>query len=256
MQLTYAYFLERFRATGTEELLEAAVTRELTDEAAAALRAILQERGIEGHALELGIVEAKQAIVRRAGVTNECDYCGRSIAFGCVSDGTQRFCSNTCMRESHLHAAAFALAPDLIVEHANRLLAGACPQCGVIGKIVEMRPVHTVVSIIWWCQARRESRLCCRSCAVRANGWAIVSSLLFGWWSLPGLIATPVQVWRNLRAIQRDRFESLPSPELMHRAALDLAARLEATPALAADPSRAMGTVAEPRHPASGQSDS
>lgn len=227
MQLNYNYFANRYADVATDELLRIAVTSDLTDDARHAMRDVLRSRGLEGDRLDLAVVEARQSIVRSTGVTNHCDYCGKSVLLGAIRVNGQKFCCDHCRHMSHLHAKTLQLAPDLVLEHALRICAGACPRCDKTGDLIEMRPLYTVISALIWHDSRVDYRLLCRSCAVRENWWSIGVCVVFGWWSLPGLFATPAQIWRNLRAIARESFEAQPTQQLLNYAAFQLAETLD-----------------------------
>ena len=46
-----------------------------------------------------------------------------------------------------------------------------------------------------------ESKFCCRRCATKRQLMSVGSCLLLGWWGFPwGMLITPLQLYRNLRA--------------------------------------------------------
>lgn len=215
-------FKRRFSEFDDDSLIENGM-RPLTEEAGVATRELLEERGLVGDALDLRINAVRKEIVSRSGVTNQCDYCGESTAFGSLRSAGQRFCSERCRDHSALLLKSIDLAPDLIIEHAMQIKFGECPQCGVAGRDVEMRYAHHLIGALVLTHSARKGELRCRTCARRANLWAATGCLLFGWWSLPGLFLTPVFIIRNLRAARSRRIEAAPSEELLMRARLELA---------------------------------
>lgn len=228
MMLSQANFFVRYRKLDTEALLQLLATRELTDAAFEAARLVLIERGISGDRLELEYQQALKGLARRAGVTHQCDFRGDSIAIGgAIPDGGQRFCSQQCRGGLRLYEVAFDLAPDLVHQHAMATFMGPCPICAREGKPVEVRPRWLVASLIWRLADKIDYELCCRRCAQRRNWRAIGTCLLFGWWSLGGLFATPIAIYRNLVEMYATRFRSEPSPQLLTWASLDLARRLD-----------------------------
>ena len=58
------------------------------------------------------------------------------------------------------------------------------------------------------------------------DGRAVAACLLFDGWSLPGLLMTPVAIYRNLAEIHARRVRSGPSSHLLEWAAFDLATRV------------------------------
>jgi len=226
MTLSQADFFARYRELDTESLLRLVATRELTDEAREAARLVLIERDVTGERFELEYQNAVRGILRSSGATNQCDYCGSSIALGAYEADGQRFCSVRCRDDARVHEVALSLAPDLVQQHAQATFTGSCPLCARRGKPIEIRPRWLVVSIIVNVAIETEYALCCRRCAHRKNGWAALTCLLFGWWSLPGLLVTPAAIYRNIAAIYVRRVLAGPSPRLLEWAAFDLARRV------------------------------
>jgi len=226
---TKEYFLDRFRHMETQALIQNAL-RGLTEEAIDATRDILAERGVEGDALELQISGARRDLIERAGVTNQCDYCGNGTMLSAIREGHQKFCSEKCREESRLVAKSIDLAPDLVYQHAVAMHFGPCPRCGNTDGAVEMRVSHHVVSAIWYFSNERSVELCCRSCGRSRNLMATLTCAAFGWWSLPGLLCTPEMIIRNVAAMFRRDNASGLSDELLFQAQLDLARRMPSMP--------------------------
>ena len=224
--LSQENFLQRYRQLDTEALLQHMMLRDLCDEAREAARLVLIERGVSGERFELEAHRARVGLLRQAGVTNQCDHCGASIALGAFEADGHRFCSLKCRDDARLYEVAVGLAPDLVFEHARAIFTGACPRCGARGKPVEMRPRWVVISFVVACIGKVEHALCCRRCAQRKNWFAVAVCATFGWWSLDGIAATPVAIYRNVREIYARRVLAGPSPKLVEWAMLDLARRI------------------------------
>jgi endogenous inhibitor of DNA gyrase (YacG/DUF329 family) len=233
-KLDYDYFRSQFERTDTEQLIQNAVSRDLVPQASAALFDVLRERGIEGERLELAVVDAKRAILSATGATNECDFCGATVLFGAIYSAAQKFCSDACERRSRLTKRAVAIAHDLVVEHAYRIITGPCPRCQRTDGTVEFRRIHLCVSLLFICWHEPSDDLSCRRCAVVSCGMNSLASLLFGWWSIPGLLFTPLAIVKNAQLAIRDRFDLVPTQQLLNHAALELADRPEFS--LADDP--------------------
>ncbi len=180
MQFSTDYHLQNYRELDTDELLRRVLVLHLTDEALAAVRIVLAERGVEGDRLELAIVDARRGILQSSSATNECDWCGRYTMLGKHWQGGQKFCGEKCARLSRLNAAALTLAPDVVLEHAHHLSAGACPMCKRVGELVEIRSRHTVVSFLLFASVHVEPRMSCRTCAVKEAWLSIAICGLFG----------------------------------------------------------------------------
>ena len=217
----------------TEDLLDHVVGRDLVNEAIDAVRIVLAERGVHGHALELQWQEASRGKLRKSGVTNQCDFCGRNFGVGFVGDRDQRFCSHACLKEARLLEVSIGIAPDLIEEHAIALKNGPCPVCKRQRSTVEMRPYYQIVSMVWFVHRTSAKELCCKACGSRNNIVSLFVCVLAGWWSLPGLFVTPIKIFQNLSTALRKDALGPPSAALMYKARLDLAERLIAAGALA-----------------------
>lgn len=220
---TQADFVERFRALENYELLDRLATSQLTDEARAALRIVLQERGVSETELPALVVQAKKDRFRRTGVTNDCDHCGKSSGIAPVHDGEQTFCSIGCRDHMRIMEAAADFDDDAIHRHAQALQHGPCPQCRRQGSPVEVRRSYHVWSALFITRWGTTSKPGCRACGIRANLLDAGYSAALGWWGFPfGLLMTPVQILRNLgEALMRDRARP-PSPELLDLARADL----------------------------------
>lgn len=223
-------FKDMFRTLGDDELIERGLGP-LTEEARSALDELLDERGLAGHALELKVADVQRSMVERSGVTNHCDYCGKSVILRPVRRGRQKFCSDHCSEESMLAARAATLAPDLVYEHAMAMKFGECPCCRRPGQVIEVRDAYHVLSLIWIYRYSETDQLSCQACGARANLWAAAGCLLTGWWSLYGVFSTPYVIAKNLLAARRRSEQTEPSRKLVYRAQLDLARRMPAMPA-------------------------
>jgi hypothetical protein len=222
-------FKDMFRVLSEDELIERGLGP-LTEEAQEALHELLEERGLAGHALESRVADVRRSLVERSGVTNHCDYCGKSVLIQPVRRGAQKFCGERCSEESMLAARATTLAPDLVHAHAMAMKFGECPCCRVDGRIIEVRDAYHVVSLVWIYRYSETDQLCCRECGAKANRWAAAGCALTGWWSLYGLFSTPYVIVKNLLAAYRRGDETEPSPKLVYRAQLDLARRMLVVP--------------------------
>jgi hypothetical protein len=171
----------------------------------------------------------RKDMVRRSGVTNQCDFCGQSTVWSDVRDGAQKFCGETCRRNARLFELSIDIAPELIQEHALALSLKPCPQCGKHTAPIEMWPRHRIVSLVYVCMHDTEHTLCCPRCGQRRAALAAVYSFVLGWWSVAGLFITPIYLFRNLRVAWRGRGKETPSPQLLQHARLDLAASLQST---------------------------
>lgn len=98
------YFVEQFRETDTTELIERYISSDLTDAAKDAIQVVLRERGVSEKDVAPLARQARKAKYRIAGVTNHCDFCGKSVLFSVsrVKNDGQKFCNSTCLRNARL----------------------------------------------------------------------------------------------------------------------------------------------------------
>lgn len=74
----------------------------------------------------------------------------------------------------------------------------ACGSCGSLTAQPRYVVYHTVRSFLVWAKTGRLEGIFCRACADRAAVRASIVTWLWGWWSLPGLLLTPLALLRNL----------------------------------------------------------
>lgn len=217
-------FVSMFEHEASEELLDRLATRDLTEEAKKAIAIVLERRGVDLRNLESLVGEARRAAYRRGGVTNECDFCGRTVGFGLgLRDGEQKFCRVDCLHGLRLLEAAEGIGKDAVEALAFEIKNGPCPKCMRERSKPETWTTHWIWSAIFVSSWASETRLTCRSCARKANAMALLACLLLGWWSLRGLFLTPVQIAKNLRDICRDDQDWRPSEGLLRYARIELA---------------------------------
>lgn len=92
------------------------------------------------------------------------------------------------------------------------------------GNIVDIRHYHRVISILYFTQYERKSRLCCQACGKKENMTAFWLSFFLGWWGLPfGLILTPVYLIANLWEMRQHLHPGELSDDLLLHAKQQLA---------------------------------
>jgi hypothetical protein len=129
-----------------------------------------------------------------------CAACGQWILFGGVTRGEQRFCGDRCERS--VPAGYIVLTREEIDEALMRCHHLSCPQCQGPGPI-DVHVGHRIVSALLASFYDQPMLLACRDCGARFIRRQLLLTALAGWWSLPGLAATPVYIWRNLCALRR-----------------------------------------------------
>jgi len=169
-----------------------------------------------------------------------CATCNKTIVFGGVRDNGYRFCSKSCHRGGQLLIAAQEIPADVVKELAREVHSSACPVCGKRRGPVDVHTAHRVWSFIVWSSWVSRPRVSCRSCGLKFQFTATLSSLLFGWWGIPwGLIMTPVQVSKNFYGMARPHESTSPSKRLEEVVRFQLAAREKEQP---------IADTGQPRH--------
>lgn len=74
----------------------------------------------------------------------------------------------------------------------------ACRSCGKITAQPRYVVFHMVRSFVLWARTSRVEGIFCRDCADRVAAKASTATWTWGWWSLPGLLLSPVALLRNL----------------------------------------------------------
>lgn len=108
-----------------------------------------------------------------------------------------------------------------------RTHSGNCPSCGGAGP--------TDVHAASWCRSEflstrwgNKPLVGCRRCGMAHQWRTLLDNALFGWWSARGVLVTPVQMARTLRALLLPPDSRVPSPRLReHVRALVAAERRE-----------------------------
>ena len=154
-----------------------------------------------------------------------CHYCSTTIVFGGVESEGQLFCDDRCLKSARLLRLADKVYPDQIEKKAAALHKRSCPKCGGPGPTDVHRVFH-IKSALFRSLWGSTPLLCCRHCARKAQLRGLATSFLLGWWNIPwGLMMTPVQCFRNIRAVLGGPDPSKPSAELEKLACIGLAAR-------------------------------
>ena len=221
------YFVERFRETDTEELLDRIATADLSDEAQDAVLSVLRERGMAEEEISILVVKANKAQYRRTSPKNECDFCGQPVRSSTVEDHGQKFCSIDCLQNARLMEASVDIPEQEILKHATEIRNGPCPACLRQEGGIELRKCYWVWSAVLFTRYGTSPKFCCKKCGTKANLLAIVSCSILGWWGFPfGLLLTPIYIISNVAAMFRKFDKSKPSEELIQTARLQLATAL------------------------------
>jgi hypothetical protein len=156
-----------------------------------------------------------------------CAHCKSVVVFGGTRCGNLRFCNSTCFEKGVYQRIAKSLPDDEIYERTWAIHRGSCPECKGPGP-VDVHVSYRVLSIglITATSWQGRARLSCRFCAAKRLIIDSVVCLLFGWWSPRGLIVTPIQLFRNTRALFSAPDRTGPSDALAPFVRADMAQSL------------------------------
>lgn len=156
-----------------------------------------------------------------------CGYCSTTILFGGKSDGGRRFCNDKCLQQGQLLSLANTIPIELVKQHTHDVHQGSCPQCQGPGP-VDVHTSYRVWSALIVTSWQSRPAVSCGKCGTRRKLGDSAFSLLLGWWGFPwGLLATPVQVGRNLFGLARRRAPDQPSPALEQMVRLSMARQVD-----------------------------
>lgn len=154
-----------------------------------------------------------------------CGYCGTTILFGGKRDNEHRFCNDKCLQQGQLIKQASIIPAELVKHHTHEVHQGSCPQCSGPGP-VDVHTSYRVWSALIVTSWASRPIVSCGSCGTKRKLGDALFSLLLGWWGFPwGLLATPVQIGRNLIGIARKPAPEQPSPALEQMVRLNMAQR-------------------------------
>lgn len=152
----------------------------------------------------------------------KCDTCGTAILFAGIREGELRFCKEDCHEVGRVRLER-PMPRVMVTGLARRWFDGPCPNCEGKGP-VDAHFTHAVLSAVLIRFSTRRPLVSCRACARKRQVLATLVTLLFGWWSLSGLLMTPRYIFRNIRALLAPDRQS-PSPALLDLAYWDLVQR-------------------------------
>lgn len=155
-----------------------------------------------------------------------CAACGTTIFGGIKSEGNE-FCNQRCASYAGLIRQAASLPQDLVDQEVAKIFNGSCAKCGGPGP-VDIRHNHKIISMLVLTKWSTEAPISCAACGKKAQVGALVSCCLLGWWGFPnGLVRTPFQIAKNLKALKANKATE-PSDALKRHVRLVLASRPQA----------------------------
>jgi hypothetical protein len=142
-------------------------------------------------------------------VPDKCNYCEKPIFSITTREGEYKFCNSLCRDRAYEQIAA-NLSEDSIRKQTWEIHSSACSLCNGSGPI-DAHISCFVLSLVYFSYSRFTPHICCRKCGRIKQVKGLLISLFFGWWSIPGIIATPIFIVRNLRGLFKRIDTSRPS---------------------------------------------
>ncbi len=143
-----------------------------------------------------------------------CHHCGSTFFFGAVREGEHRYCSDDCRGQNVFKVRCDQIPESTVLLHVRAAQQGNCPECRGRGPL-DIHVTYWVWSALIVTRCGKTPQFSCRPCATKRQLVSLGSCLLFGWWGIPwGLLLTPLQLYRNLRAMLQRRDVSEASPDL------------------------------------------
>jgi hypothetical protein len=168
---------------------------------------------------------------------DQCSYCSNTIVFGGIRDTSGLYCNDRCHKSHSLLFRAEKLSYKVVTRKILEIHRGKCPKCGGPGP-VDVHEAFHVWSVIIATHWNNAPMVCCRSCARRFQIGALLLCVVAGWWGLWGIIMTPVQIYKNIRALFGGPDPKRPSLALEKLVRVGLAAHQSQEPPPAQKPQR------------------
>jgi hypothetical protein len=162
------------------------------------------------------------------GFMARCGYCNSTVIFGGLKtkDKSERYCNDKCYNNAVLLAVADRIPIETVNQQIQSVHQGFCPKCKGRGPI-DVHIKYQIWSALLLTSWSNNPQLSCRSCGIKSQLTAAVTSILFGWWGFPwGIIMTPVQITRNLIGMVKNQDELRPSLMLEKIVRLGMASEL------------------------------
>ena len=127
-----------------------------------------------------------------------CALCGSTIVAGGVAIGDDRFCNESCFRESLIGSEIGDEIEMEVEKIVTRMREGPCRSCGGHGPN-DAHCAYQVMSFLLFTSFSSTPQISCRRCGAKRQLAALLTTTFLGWWGLPwGLLFTPVYIILNL----------------------------------------------------------
>jgi hypothetical protein len=154
----------------------------------------------------------------------KCQYCGSLILFGGVKQGPYTFCNAACAKRGVLLSLSSQIPEEALNAETRAVHHGPCPRCHGPGP-VDVQTSYRVWSALVVTSWESIPTVCCGACGFRAALSNTIFCAALGWWGIPwGLLMTPVQLTRNILAMNHSPHPHEPSVHLRRLVGLSMAA--------------------------------
>lgn len=158
----------------------------------------------------------------------KCPNCGKHLFLaGAEGPDGAKYCDENCQTKYALQPYVARLSDGDVRREILKIQSQGCPECGEPDP-VEVWNSHSIWSAVLLTRWVNKQHFCCQRCARKHQWTGLLFSAVPGWWGFPwGIIMTPVQIARGVGALSTKIIRGQPSPVLVRRAELQLAAKLQ-----------------------------
>lgn len=154
----------------------------------------------------------------------KCAACKKTILFGGKTSREYRFCNDKCAQYAPVLHTADELSNEEVDKVTEVIHKGVCPMCNKSKGVVDVHTSYHVWSAIFISSWKDVPEVSCKSCASKRQIGAFISSFFLGWWGFPhGLVATPIQLVKNIAGILGGPSITQPSEDLKRTIRLQMA---------------------------------
>lgn len=155
-----------------------------------------------------------------------CAYCNTTILFGGKRQDGMRFCNAKCAEGGRLLSIGSQLPSADVLHFVRQVHQGNCPRCSGEGP-VDVYKSYRVWSALFLTSWSIRPTVCCRSCGTKKTLLDTLYSTALGWWGVPwGVVMTPVQIVRNIKALIQRPNPKVPTAELERMVRLHMASSI------------------------------
>jgi hypothetical protein len=122
---------------------------------------------------------------------------------------------------------SYNLPDQVVLPELERLHQSDCPKCSGPGP-VDVHYYHSIWSLIYLTQWKTKYRVSCQRCGTKSRIYATVFSSVFGWWGFPwGIVITPIQIGKNIKAMISPIPSTRPSKDFEKLVRLNILERIQ-----------------------------